>query len=218
MPTVHRARIVLGIDWEDFPNAVIGSKNIQAKMAAGSATFVSPNPSMLILGQQCVDFEQAHEAVVTTKAKGAATLRVAKRDIVRSSLENERAYVQYLCDGSPGSASLYASSAGMEIWQPGKHNRLVLEGYLVPGTPGAVALKAAASLLVAPGKGTSRKRTYLWRHLLPGTTTYVNDDPTPVANTTVTGLPLNTCVSFEVAVKDATGVGEWCQAVSVFVH
>jgi hypothetical protein len=215
---LHRVRILLGIDWEDFPTAVIAVKNIQAKMVENASTFVSPNPSMAVFGQQCVDFGLAHEAVVTTKAKGASAIRLAKRDLVRASAESERAYVQFLCDGSPSNATSYATAAGMVVWTPGKHNRDVLEAVLVPGLPGVVSLKAAASLLVAPGAGTSRQRTYLWRHTLDGSKTFVVDEATPVCRTTVSGLPLNTFVGFQVAVKDAVGASDWCQAVTVYVH
>jgi hypothetical protein len=43
-------------------------------------------------------------------------------------------------------------------------------------------------------------------------------DPTPVANTQITGLPLNSDVTFEVAVKDSKSTGAWSQPVTVFVH
>lgn len=218
MTTVHRDRIILGIPWEDFPAAVLGSKHISTKMAENASIFLSPNPGLTIYAQQCADFEKSHVDVVTTKAKGATLIRLAKRDIVRASSECQRAYVQSLCDSSPQNAGTYAALAGMRIWTPPTQNRDVLRASLVAGTQGEVALKAAASLLVAPGAGKARQRTYLWRHTLDGGKTFVNDDPTPVAHTRITGLPLNTVVGFQVAVKDAVGVSDYCQAVTVYVH
>ena len=218
MATVYRPRLVLGIDWDSFPEAVTGSKNMQAKMVQSASVFVSPNPSMAIFGQQCSDFEAAHEAVVNTRAKGAAGIRLAKRDIVRASATSELAYLQSLCDAAPQNASTYAADAGVRLWTPGTRNRDVLEADLVPGSPGEVALVAAASLLVPPGARPARLRTYLWRHTLDGGKTFVSDDPTPVAHTTISDLPLNTLVGFQVAVKDSVGTSDWCPIVTVLVH
>jgi len=218
MATVYRPRLVLGIDWDSFPEAVTGSKNMQAKMLQNASVFVSPNPSMAVFGQQCADFEAAHEAVVNTRAKGATGIRLAKRDIVRASATSELAYLQSLSDATPQNASTYAAQAGVRLWTPRSRNRDVLEADLVTGSPGEVALKAAASLLVVPGSRPSRKRTYLWRHTLDGMKSFVSDDPTPVAHTTISGLPLNTLVGFQVAVKDSVGTSDWCQVVTVLVH
>jgi hypothetical protein len=81
-----------------------------------------------------------------------------------------------------------------------------------------VVLHAAASLLTGPGKGKAKQRFYLWRHTLDGAKTYVNDESTAVSHTVIGGLPLNTYVGFEVAVKDSVGVGEFSQTWTIFVH
>ena len=217
MGTVKRPRVILGIDWQNFGVATVKSRNICTKMTVSASTFTACNPSMAIYGQQCTDFEQAHHDVVTTKAKGAATLRENKRNIVRTSAESERAYVQFLCDTAPpGEAATLATLAGMEIWTPGTHNREVIHGALTHNK-GEVALEAASSLLLGASNKKSANRFFMWRHFLAGTTTYVSDEPTAVAKTVVTGLPLNTYVSFEVAVKDAAGVGPWSQAWTIYV-
>jgi hypothetical protein len=218
MGTLKRVRIILGIPWEDFPAAVLAVKNIAAKMTQNASIFVSPSPSMAVFTQQCLDFEAAHEAVVNTKATGATAVRVAKRDIARASSESERGYVQFLSDGSPENGASYAAAAGMRIALPGTRVHAILTAALVPGVPGDVRLRASASQLVPPGPGKARKRLYLWRHTLDGGKSFVDDDPTPVASTTVSGLPLSTVVGFQVAVKDALGVSDWCQMVSILLH
>jgi hypothetical protein len=218
MGTLQRVRIILGIPWEDFPAAVVAVKNISAKMTQNASIFVSPSPSMAVFAQQCLDFEQAHEAVVNTRAKGATAVRLAKRDIARAGAESERGYVQFLSDGSPENGASYAAAAGMRIVLPGTRVHAILTAALVPGVPGEVRLRACASQLVPPGTGKARKRVYLWRHTLDGGKSFLNDDPTAVANTTVSGLPLGTIVGFQVAVKDALGVSDWCQMVSILVH
>jgi hypothetical protein len=156
--------------------------------------------------------------VVNTKAKGATAVRLAKRDLARASAESQRGYVQYLSDGSPENGPSYASAAGMRIVLPGTRNHAVLTAKLVPGVPGEVLLRASASQLVTPSPGKARQRLYLWRHTLDGGKSFLNDDPTPVAHTTVSGLPLGTIAGFQVAVKDVLGVSDWCQVVSILIH
>jgi hypothetical protein len=215
MSTAHRTRIIADIKWNDFATVGPAVTNIHDKMSANSSVFVACTPTMVVYEQQVQDFAASHQTVITSHAKGASTIRLAKRDIVRASTEMERAYVQLLCDQSPEMASTYATQSGFVIWTPGTHNRDILAATLLGG--GAVALKAAASLLEGPGKGTSRQRTYLWRHTLDGKT-FINDDPTPVCHTTITGLPVNTIVGFEVAVKDAVGTSPFCQTLAIFVQ
>ncbi len=56
-----------------------------------------------------------------------------------------------------------------------------------------IRLEANASQLHGLSSKPSAAKTYPWRHILTGTTdtpTIVNDDPTPIASTTITGLPL----------------------------
>jgi hypothetical protein len=47
---------------------------------------------------------------------------------------------------------------------------------------------------------------------------YINEEPTPVAHTSISGLPTMTEVGFHVVVKDATGTSAWSQTVTIFVH
>jgi hypothetical protein len=217
MTKVPRLRVILGLDREDFPGLLTGSKTIHSKMSENAALFPAPNPSMAVLGAQIDEFDQSHQAVIVTKAKGMTGARGVKRDILWSSLETQRAYVQSLIDASPELAASYAEAAGMRIAAPPSHDKPILQGKLT-SKQGTVALIANASLLVGPGGGKAKHRTYLWRWSSDGGKTFVNAEASPVAHTDVDDLPLNTNVSFEVAVKDSDGTGEWSQIVTVFMH
>jgi hypothetical protein len=215
MSTAHRSRIICDIKWDDFAAVGPAVQNIYDRMSTNIAQFPNCNPPMATYLVQVQDYAAAHKAVVTTHAKGAATIRIAKRDVVRTGTEMNRTYVQLLSDQSPELAGTYATESGFGIWVPGTHNRDILVATVLGN--GAVTLRAAASLLPVLGTGKSRNRTYLWRHTLDGKT-YINDDSTPVANTTITGLPVNTIVGFEVAVKNSVGVAAYCQTLAVFVR
>ena len=215
MSIVRRSRIITDIDWNDFAAVGSATLNIHDQMSDHVADFPNCNPTLPVYLQQVQDYSSAHQTVITTHAMGAAILRLAKRDILRTGTETQRSYVQLLCDQSPELAGTYAIHSGFKVWIPGLRTRDLLEATLLGN--GAVALKAAASLLDVPGTGKARNRTYLWRHTLDGKKTYISDEATPVANTTITGLPVSTVVGFEVAVKTSVGVGQWCQTLDVLI-
>jgi len=215
--TIRRLEVVLGLRMNDYAGLEAGARNVQTKMTANAAIFVSPNPSMAVLLQQIADYATAQFAVVSTRARGATQLRAVKRDVLWSSLVSERSCVQILCDNSPENAANIAASAGMRLFNTFVPHREILTAELTT-TQGQVALKAAASLLVAPGTGKARARTYLWRFSIDGGKTFTNADPTPLAHTLVSGLPAGTLVGFQVAVKDGVGTSEWSQTTALLIH
>jgi hypothetical protein len=217
MPKFHRFKLTLDIDKNDIPDVLSGGKSIQTKMTLSAGIFTNCNPTMQILGQQLADLEVAHLVVTSTKAKGAATARDAKRDIVWSSLDSERAYVQILCDNSPENALVYAELAGMAVVETGKRVKPILE-LILTTAPGTIRCEANASQLTGPGGGKRRSRCYLWRYTVNGAAQYTMADPTSVARTILTGLPVGATVAVQVAVKDPAGVGEWSQAVITLIH
>jgi hypothetical protein len=80
-----------------------------------------------------------------------------------------------------------------------------------------VHLRANASQLHGLSNKPAAAKTYLWRHILGGTTT-VSDDPTPIGSTTITGLPLGQTVGFQVAAKDSAGAGAWSVVIPASIH
>jgi hypothetical protein len=215
MLKIPRSRIILDLNKRNVPEVLDGAKNICARMSEYASIFVSPVPDMGTLGQQVADLDAAQLLVTGTRAKGAAAVRDAKLEVLWSSLDSERAYVQLLCDGSPENAFVWAEMAGMSVALSTAHTVPLLKVVLLT-PPGNVRLEASAKRLTAPG-GRVRRRVYLWRYTLDGGHTFTMADPTPVAHTIVTGLPVNGTVGFQVAAKDSVGVGEWSQIVSAFI-
>jgi hypothetical protein len=158
-------------------------------------------------------FDTALQNTKTAKDAGGA-LTIA-RDNLWSALKSLLANVQTAVDQSPEQGDSLAQAAGMKIGKDPGHVKAILAASLTT-VPGVVKLVANRTLLVPPSGKKSSHRTFLWRQRIAGV--YTNLDSTPVANTTVTGLPMNTEVGFEVAVKDSKGVSTWTQTVTLLVN
>jgi hypothetical protein len=216
MSLLHRPIVLLGIDRDRFATIGLGARHIQGSMAESPLLFPDAVARMPDLLQRCVDYDVAQAAVVHTRAWGSTAIRWEKREALWSALQYEQGYVQSLCDASLGDAGVIAISAGMILKRPRTDHREILE--VDPTTvPGEVALRAAASLLEGPARQPRGSRVYLWRHTLDGGLTFLDDEPTPLASTRIGGLPRLTVLGFEVAVKDAVGVGAWSQTVKIFL-
>jgi len=64
---------------------------------------------------------------------------------------------------------------------------------------------------------SKRAKTYAWSYSVGGKT-WIMATSTPIASTTITGLPPLTLVGFRVIVSDSLTVGQWSQVTSIFVH
>jgi hypothetical protein len=212
---VHRIRVVSGLVRFEIPGLITGSTLIHDRMLQGVSIFTAPNPSLPILAGQISDLTVAQQA--TKNNKSAIPNRDLKRDIVWTSIQSEVAMVQGLCNQSPEQAAMIAAAAGMGISPHITAPKPVIEATLTL-TPGTVLVVANASMVLGASLKTTRNRTWLWRHTLDGGKTFVNDDPTAVARTQITGLPLNTEIGFQVAAKDSKGLGIWTQPYALFVH
>jgi hypothetical protein len=215
--TVLRPRVALGLNKENVPELITGGRGIHDKLAENAATFPSPNPPLDVLLQHLTALEQAQRYLRSTGADGAAAARDVARTTFWASLQSEQAMVQTVVDANPEHAAHFAAIAGMRLAKVPVRHKEDLEA--LPTTePGKVLLKANAKALVASGKGKARKRTYLWRYSVDLGTTWIQVEGTPVAYVEIGGLPLNTDVMFQVAVKDSAGTGAWSQAVTLFVR
>jgi hypothetical protein len=212
---IRRLRLTVGLDKEDYSKLSAGAKTIQTKMAAAATTFTAPIPAMTILSGLIVAYDTAQENTKTTKA--AIGTRNTARDALWSALESECSYVQVLCDANLGQAANYADLSGFKIVEIGSHEKEILAAQVVLGA-GTVHLVANKSKLPVPGGRKYSAKTFLWHYTLNGGQTWIMADPTPIANTTITGLPLMTPIGFAVAMKDSKGTGEWSQTVTVLVH
>jgi hypothetical protein len=210
---VHTPRVVLPFKKSNLPKVSAGAKLIQSKITVNASMFGALSVTMAALLILITAFDTANQNTKTTKAASGA--RKVALDNLWSALKSLMANVQTAVDQSPGEAASFAQAAGMALGKDPDHVKEILAAALTT-VSGVVHLVANRTLLVPPSGRKSSHRTFLWRQLIAGV--YTNLDSTPVANTTVTGLPMNTEVGFEVAVKDAKGVSAWSQTVTIQVH
>jgi hypothetical protein len=214
---IHRPVVVfpyekLGADFSE------GATNTSAKLTANAAVFPNCDPTPPVLAGQVAAFVAAD--VLTKTNKGAIPAREAQREILWGGLEGVRGSVQKVCDSNPEQAAVYASQAGLALLERHPPVPVILAGALTT-TKGAVRLKASLALLTAmlpPVKGKGGRKTILWRYTLDGGKTFVTADSTPFVTTTIAGLPLETDVGFQVALKDRRGTTSWSQTFVLHVY
>jgi hypothetical protein len=214
MPPTHRIRVALKAARNNVPALLALAKAIYNAMLAASNLFKQPNPALAVLGQQIQDLEAAHQATFT-RAKGTVAVRNAKRDLLVTSLESERMYVQSLCDANPEQAETYVTAAGMALAKAPAHAKPILAAEPGP-VPGSAKLVANATLLV--GRGVRKRATFNWQLSADGGKTWTNVASTPLASTTVEGLTPMTSYSFRVSATVSKTPGEWSQAVTLLVR
>jgi hypothetical protein len=217
MSTTPHYRVILGFARDDYADIGDKSQNIQTCMLEAASTFTAVPVTMAALQLQVTSYTTAHLAVVRTKAVGSTEARDVQRDALFISLESLRSYVQTMCDQAPANAANLVKLAGMELQGHTVAEHPILKLTLLPGT-GSVKAQASAKQLVAPGGGTAKQRTYLFRYTINGGQSYVVCEGMPVAHITITGLPLNTVVGVAVAVKDDVGTSAWSQTFTINVY
>jgi hypothetical protein len=215
MPTilVPRARVALGVKRRNFRSLILRANAVQAAVAAAPALFpsVDPTPAMFLVQIQTLEAAQQR---TTAKVPGASADRNAAGDVVMTSLEGIRTYVQALCDASPEKAAQIVAAASMKVVVSTRAHKPVIAAML--GVPsGSVLLRANKDALV--GK-TSAMCTFHWEYSLDGQKTWIAVLATPVATTTLAGLPPLSIVSFRVSVTTKRVTGAYCQPVSIIVH
>ena len=165
---------------------------------------------------QVGNVETAHLATKT--ARGLIPARTVQVDILWGSFLADCTYCQGVCNAAatPAQGLALAEASGFHVVAVGGIVKAIIAITVDVGT-GTAHLKANASQLHGLSDKPSAAKTYLWRHMLNGTT-IVNDDPTPIASTTITGLPLGQTVGFQVAAKDSAGAGAWSVVIPASIH
>jgi hypothetical protein len=216
MATSHLIRLSVGLDKRKMPSFIPGSKTLQGKLAASLASFPGLPVSAAALLTQAGNVETAHLATKT--ARGLIPARTVQVDILWGSFLADCTYCEGVCNAAatPAQGIVLAGASGFHLVRVGDVVKQIIEITVQVGT-GTVHLKANASQLHGLSNKPSAAKTYLWRHILNGTT-IVNDDPTPIASTTITGLPLGQTVGFQVAAKDSAGVGAWSVVIPASIH
>ena len=216
MAIAHRIRLTIGLDKEKMPSFIPGSKVVQGKLAGAVASFPALPISPAVLLTQIGNVETAHLATKT--ARGLIPARTVQVDVLWGSFLADCTYCEGVCNAAatPAQGLVLAGASGFHIVEVGDIVKQIIETTVQVGT-GTVRLKANASQLHGLSNKPSAAKTYLWRHILGGTTT-VNDDPTSIASTTITGLPLGQTVGFQVAAKDSAGAGAWSVVIPASIH
>jgi hypothetical protein len=215
MATAHRIRLTIGLDKDKMPSFIPDSKVVQGKLAGAAASYPGLPISPAALLVQIGNVETAHLATKT--ARGLIPARTAQVDILWGSFESDCTYCEGICNAAatPAQGLALAEASGFHVVEVGGIVKAIIEITVEVGA-GTVHLKANASQLHGLSNKRSAAKTYLWRHILGGTT--VADDPTPIASTTITGLPLGQTVGFQVAAKDSAGAGTWSVVITAFIH
>lgn len=216
MATSHRIRLSIGLNKQEMPRFIPSSKVLQGKLASAVASFSALPISPAVLLTQIGNVETAHLATKT--AKGLIPARTVQVDLLWGSLASDCTYCEGVCNAAstPAQGLALAESSGFHIVQVGDIVKAII-GITVEVGTGTVHLEANASQLHGLSNKPSAAKTYLWRHILNGTT-IVNDDPTSIASTTITGLPLGQTVGFQVAAKNSAGVGAWSVVIPGYIH
>jgi hypothetical protein len=224
MSIVYMPRPVIGFERKSIPKLVEGTGVIQGKFADNAAVLVSPPVTPPVYLGQINDLSAKH--LLTKTDKAAVPAREAAADLVWASTKSLCGFTLQLCYANPGQASTIIAASGFKESLPNTHQKEILALSLTTNA-GEIHCEANASKLVGAGTRKSGRRDYHWRHGIvptpaPGAapaapTVWINDESTPVARTTITGIPPLTLVCVEVAVKDSVGLGNWSQGVTILV-
>ena len=216
MATSHLIRLSVGLDKRKMPSFIPGSKVVQGKLASAAASYPALPISPAVLLTQIGNVETAHLATKT--ARGLIPARTVQVDVLWGSFLADCTYCEGVCNAAATKAQglALAEASGFHVVEVGAIVKAIIEITVEVGT-GTVHLKANASQLHGLSNKPRAAKTYLWRHILNGTT-IVNDDPTSIASTTITGLPLGQTVGFQVAAKDSAGAGAWSVVIPASIH
>ena len=185
---------------------IIRAQAIHDVMAANSKTLPSPSPVLSVL-QTDIDALKAKETVVKTRVAGAVTDRDAALKVVTVDLNNERAYVEQLCNADPANAAQLAQDAGMTLRQNGARNKPPLS--VKPGTVSGEVLAVAKA---AKGAGANE-----WQYSTDGGKTWIAVPSTTRASTTISNLSPGTSLLVRQRALTKAGLGDWTDPVAHIV-
>lgn len=212
---VGRVRGILGVNKYKIVEVLALANAMKAAMGTKQTVYLAPNPSLDILGNQIEDLEAA-QLLVRNRAPGAAAARDEKRNVLWTSMENERMYVQTLADaaGSPEQARTIILGAALMVANVPVRPTSALVAELGQ-QPGSVDLVAHVRHLVNKVRG---RRYFNWEFTVNGGQSWSAAPTTPLAETTIMGLPRLTVCGFRVSVSDPSGQSDWSPIVSILVH
>jgi hypothetical protein len=199
-------RSVVALKLPNKVKSIISVAQNIATSITSNPSFTTPNPPIATLLADIQALSTA-EAAVLSRTKGAVETRNAKLAVVRTDLDNLKAYVQSVAAmATPENAPAVIASAGMTARKVTLHDKPALaatEGS-VSGTVNLVAKSAA------------RTAAYEWQYSTDQKT-WTAIPVTLQAKTGVSGLTSGTTYYFRVQPVTRTGAANWSQIVSLIV-
>jgi hypothetical protein len=214
MAVVHRARAVIKYgDKNNYPVLIPLLMGIYTKMLANQGLYPSPPVTLSQYLDEVTALAGAQQRV-KERDPLAPGIRATARRTALTSAGLLVMFVQSLADAAtPDQAVLLIESAGLQVARVPYHVRPLMRLRLT-GVSGEVVIKASAGQL----SKSTRARTYGWSYTVDGGRTWIRWTSTPIAETTITGLPPLTECGFRVMVSDSRSVGGWSPVTSIFVH
>jgi hypothetical protein len=210
-------RAVLGFDTTIMLALLEGSKNVYNRMNSQPTLFSAPPITMAVLLVLITNLDGV-QSTVKGGPKGSATARNSKAKALITALKVLLAYVDSLVAAAPeADGPSIIEAAGMKVGAVGTHPKPLLELKTVQPS-GTIAAFANVGMLVmaAAGKPSTKKRTFSWDLTLDNGETFVRQNPTPLGDTTITGLTPGAEAGVRVALTlGRQPMGEWSQVVYI---
>lgn len=179
---------------------IVHGQNVHNQMAANSKQLPSPSPALTVL-QASIDDASAKQAIVKTRVAGAVTDRDAAIKVLKVNLNDERLYVEQVCNADPTNAAQIAQDAGMFLVTPGSRSK----------PPLAVKPGPVTGLVHVIAKATKGARSNDWQYSTDGGKTWIDVPSTTKAQTTIPNLTPGATVMFRQRALTKAGPGEWSQ-------
>ena len=174
----------------------------------GNTTFPTPDPALSVFSDHITQL-QAAQTKALGKGMGSATVRNAKRALVKTDLKQLCAYVQKVLPTLDSVED--ARSAITSVF-------LSIKKTLTRNKPPLAAKNGAVSgtaVLIAKSVGPSS--TYYWEYSTDGKT-WLKAPDTLKATTTISGLTSATVYSFRFHALTRKGPVDYSQVVTLLVH
>lgn len=213
MVPFRQLRAILDVPKTNFPRLLVRGTAIHAGLASHPELFITPNPSLFVLGQKLEGFSQAQQKA------GSYTGSIATRNLKAGELimclEIALTYVQQLVDTSPELGILLIESAAMKVGKTRDYAKPLLRArQSQPGAP----VEVIANVGLLTGK-KPKKAFFNWQGSGDGGQTWFNAPSTPYGSTSFAGLTALETYAFRVSVTQGKEPpGPWSERVTFLVH
>jgi hypothetical protein len=212
--TSSKPKASFGVEKKNAPGVLARAGLMQMAILAAIATFASP-PITMAAFLLLIESAAAAQSLTATKAKGLASARNAKIDVLWTAMNTLRTYVQSMADTLDAvHASALIESAGLLVAKKAVHEKLLLAAIYVPMT-GMVHVAVNAKMLI--GKRPTKRTTFTWSWSGDGGKTWSSGITNAYATVDVPGLSPGMYL-FRVHATVGKVVGEWSQTANLTIH